>query len=81
MMDDTNIMADSIRAFVERIEQLECEKKDIGEQIKDVFAEAKGTGFDVPALREIVRRRRQDPETVAEKEAVLEIYLAAMGMS
>ncbi|WP_312531746.1 DUF2312 domain-containing protein [Paracoccus sp. (in: a-proteobacteria)] len=75
-----SVTADELRQFVERIEHLEAEKRDISEQIKEVYAESKGRGFDAKALRKIVAIRKRDPETVAEEEAVLEIYKSAMGM-
>jgi uncharacterized protein (UPF0335 family) len=69
-----------LRSFIERLERLEEEKKEIAEQIKEVFAEAKGEGFDVSALRKILRLRKQDPDDRAEEEAVLELYMSALGM-
>ena len=71
---------DQLRAFVERIEKLEEEKKAIAEDIKDVYAEAKGNGYDTKALRAIVRLRKQDKDERAEHEAILETYKAALGM-
>jgi uncharacterized protein (UPF0335 family) len=73
--------ADRLRSFVERIERLEEEKKEVAEQIKEVFAELKAEGYDSKAIRTIVRRRKQDPDAVAEEEAVLDLYLTALGMS
>jgi uncharacterized protein (UPF0335 family) len=69
-----------LKAFVERIEKLEDEKKAIAEDIRDVVKEAKGNGFDTKALRSIVRLRKQDPVKRAEEEAVLDTYKAAMGL-
>lgn len=71
---------DQIKAIVERVERLEEEKKAIADDIRDVYAEAKGNGFDVKALREIVRIRKQDAEKRKEHEAVLEVYMHALGM-
>jgi uncharacterized protein (UPF0335 family) len=71
---------DQLKAFVERIERLEEEKKAIGDDIRDVYAEAKGTGFDVKALRAIVRLRKQDANERKEQEALIETYLHALGM-
>lgn len=71
---------DHLKAFVERIERLEEERKAISDDIRDVYAEAKGTGFDVKALRAIVRLRKQDPDERAEHEAILGLYLVALGM-
>ena len=69
-----------LRQFVERIEHLEAEKKDISEQIKEVMAELKGRGFDTKAVRKIIALRKRDADDVAEEEAVLEMYKAALGM-
>jgi len=69
-----------LRSIVERIERLEEEKKAISDDIKDVYAEAKGNGFDVKALRTIVRMRRQDANEREEQETILETYLHALGM-
>ncbi|CAL8975301.1 DUF2312 domain-containing protein [Rhodoplanes serenus] len=77
----TRFAQDQLRAFVERIEKLEEEKKAIADDIKDVFAEAKGNGYDVKALRAVIRLRKQDKDERAEHEAILETYLAALGMA
>jgi uncharacterized protein (UPF0335 family) len=71
---------DQLKAFVERVERLEEEKKAISDDIRDVYAEAKGNGFDVKALRTVVRLRKQDLNERREQEAVLETYLHALGM-
>ena len=71
---------DQLKAFVERVERLEEEKKAIADDIRDVYAEAKANGFDVKALRTIVRLRRIDVEERREQEAVLETYMHALGM-
>jgi uncharacterized protein (UPF0335 family) len=71
---------DQLKAFIERIERLEEEKKALGDDIRDVYAEAKGTGFDVKALRTIVRLRKQDANERKEQEALVETYLHALGM-
>jgi uncharacterized protein (UPF0335 family) len=71
---------DQLKAFVERIERLEEEKKAISDDIRDVYAEAKGNGYDVKALRSVVRLRKQDKHERAEQEAILETYLHALGM-
>jgi uncharacterized protein (UPF0335 family) len=71
---------DQLKAFIERIERLEEEKKAIADDIKDVYAEAKGSGFDVKALRTIVRLRKQDPDERREEETILETYMHALGM-
>lgn len=70
---------EQLKSFIERIERLEEEKKTIAEDIKDVFAEAKGNGFDVKALREILKRRRQDADQLAEHEAIVDLYMQALG--
>lgn len=69
-----------IRSIVERIERLAEEKQTIADDIKDVYAEAKGNGFDVAALRAIVKLRKEDAAKRAEREAVLDLYLHALGM-
>ena len=70
-----------LRAFVERLEKLEEEKRAIADDIKEVYAEAKGTGFDTKALRKIISMRRQDKDKRREEEAMLELYLSALGMA
>lgn len=75
-----SVTADELRQFVERVEQLEAEKAAIADQVKEVFAEAKGRGYDVPALRKLIALRRRDKDDVAE-EAILDLYKQAMGMS
>lgn len=75
-----NYSKDQIRSIVERVERLEEDKKTISDDIKDVYAEAKGHGYDVKALRTIVRIRRQDPNDRAEQETILETYMHALGM-
>ncbi|MER9665523.1 DUF2312 domain-containing protein [Mesorhizobium sp. M0203] len=74
------VAAGQLRAFVERIERLEEEKKTIADDIKEVFAEAKGTGFDTKAMRSIVRLRKKDQAERQEEEAILDLYKAALGM-
>jgi uncharacterized protein (UPF0335 family) len=74
------IAKDHLKAFIERVERLEEEKKAIADDIRDVYAEAKGNGFDVKALRAIVRLRKQDPNERAEAETILETYMQALGM-
>lgn len=76
----TKFAKDQLKAIIERIERLEEEKKVIADDIRDVYAEAKGNGFDVKALRTIVRMRKQDPNERAEEETILETYLQALGM-
>jgi len=71
---------DQLKAFVERVERLEEEKKAIADDIRDVYAEAKVNGYDIKALRTVVRLRRQDANERKEQEAILETYLHALGM-
>ena len=71
---------DQLKAFVERIERLEEEKKAIADDIRDVYADAKGSGFEVKALRAIVRLRKQDTDERREQQAILETYMHALGM-
>lgn len=72
---------DHLKAFVERVERLTDEKKSIANDIKEVYAEAKGNGFDVAALRKVVQLRRMDADERKEAEAILETYLAALDMA
>jgi uncharacterized protein (UPF0335 family) len=76
----TRFSKDQLKAIIERIERLEEEKTSISDDIKDVYAEAKGNGYDVKALRTIVRMRKQDANEREEAEAVLDTYLHALGM-
>lgn len=75
------VAADQIRAFIERIERLSEEKESLSEDIKEVYAEAKGNGFDTKVLRKIVSIRKQDHNERMEQEALLELYLTALGMA
>ncbi|MCY1704796.1 MULTISPECIES: DUF2312 domain-containing protein [Pannonibacter] len=78
--DPGGVAADQLRAFVERIERLEEEKKVISDDIKDVYAEAKGNGFDVKILRKVISLRKKQPHEREEEEAILDLYLQALGM-
>ena len=80
-MPAPRIAKDHLKAFVERVERLEEEKKTIADDIRDVYAEAKANGFDVPALRTIVRIRKQDTDKRREQQAILETYMHALGMA
>jgi uncharacterized protein (UPF0335 family) len=71
---------DQLKAFVERVERLEEEKKAIADDIRDVYAEAKGNGYDVKTLRVVVRLRKHDVNERKEQEAILETYMHALGM-
>ena len=75
----TDTAREKLRLTVERIERLEEEKKEVADQIKDVYAEAKALGYDTKALRQVVRLRKQDRQEREEAEAVLETYLIALG--
>jgi len=76
----TKFARDQLKAIIERIERLEEEKKAISDDIRDVYAESKGNGFEVKALRTIVRLRKQDPNERQEQESILETYMQALGM-
>ena len=80
--DDTahSFAKDQLKAFVERIERLEEEKKTISDDIRDVYAESKAVGYDTKALRTIVRMRKQDIDERKEQETILETYMHALGM-
>ncbi|HWM46250.1 MAG TPA: DUF2312 domain-containing protein [Xanthobacteraceae bacterium] len=71
---------DQLKAFIERVERLEEEKKAISDDIRDVYAEAKGNGYDVKALRTIVRLRKMDTDERKEQETILDTYMHALGM-
>jgi uncharacterized protein (UPF0335 family) len=75
------VAAGQLRSIIERIERLEEDKKQVSEDIKDVYAEAKGTGFDTKALRSIVRLRKKEASEREEEEAILDLYKAALGMT
>lgn len=79
--DDGAIASAQLRAFIERIERLEEEKKTVADDIKEVMAEAKGTGFDTKAIRTIIRMRKKDAAERQEEEAILELYMSALGMA
>lgn len=79
-MDTAAVNASHLRAFIERIERLEEEKRAIADDIKEVYAEAKGNGFDAKIMRKIVSMRRQDREKRIEEETILDLYLNALGM-
>ncbi len=85
-MDDTvsdstyRVATSELKAFVERYERLEAERKDIAEHQKEVMAEAKSRGYDTKVLRKVIGLRKRDPQDVSEEEAVLELYKEALGM-
>jgi uncharacterized protein (UPF0335 family) len=80
MTDQYRITADQLRSFIERYELLEEEKKVIADYQKDVLAQAKEEGYDAAILREIIKLRKMDPQDRAEKEAILQVYLEALGL-
>ena len=81
MPDDVGgIAAERLKSFIERIERLEEEKKGIADDIKDIYAEAKGTGFDTKIMRQIIRLRKMEQADRQEQEALLELYRQALGM-
>ncbi|SMX47703.1 DUF2312 domain-containing protein [Maliponia aquimaris] len=79
--DNYGVAAGELKSFIERVERLEEEKRDIAEQIKEVMAEAKGRGYDTKVMRKVIALRKRDADDIAEEEAVLEMYKAALGMS
>ena len=74
------IAAGQLRAFIERIERLEEERKTIAEDIREIYAEAKGTGFQTSTIRQLVKIRKQDQEEREEAQALLDLYMSALGM-
>jgi uncharacterized protein (UPF0335 family) len=79
MTDETyRVTADELRQFIERVERLEAEKKDIAEQSKEVFGEAKSRGYDTKVMRKVIARRKRERDDLAEEEAVLEMYEQAL---
>lgn len=80
MAVEDSVAGDQLMAFIERIERLESEKKDISEDIKEVKAEARGNGFDVAIINKIVKIRAMDPNERMQQEALLELYMGALGM-
>lgn len=80
MPDSGGIAADRLRSFIERIERLEEEKKGLADDIKEIYAEAKGTGFDTKIMRQIIRLRKMEQADRQEQEALLELYRQALGM-
>jgi uncharacterized protein (UPF0335 family) len=79
-MADGNVAADQLRLFVERIERLHEERKGLGDDLRDVYGEAKANGFDTKIMKEIVRLRAMETHTRQERDAVLETYRAALGL-
>ena len=81
MTDVHGITAEQLRSYIERIERLEEEKAGIASDIKDIFAEAKGNGFDVKTMRQILKIRKMDASDRDEQEALLDLYMHALGMA
>ena len=80
-MESNSPEAKHLLAYIERIERLEEDKKQVGEDIKDVYAEAKGNGYDVKIIRKVVSIRQQDKDKRREEEEILGLYLSALGMA
>jgi uncharacterized protein (UPF0335 family) len=80
MPDVGGVAGERLKSFIERIERLEEEKRTLGEDIKEVFAEAKGSGFDTKIMRQIIKLRRMDKDDLDEQEALLDVYKRALGM-
>lgn len=80
MSEPTGVARDQLRSIVERVERLEEEKKTIADDIKEVYAEAKANGFDTKTLRTVVRLRKQEAAERQEQEALLDLYMHALGM-
>ena len=81
MTDASQVAGDQLRSIIDRIERLELEKKTIADDISDVYAEAKGNGFDTKVLRKVVALRKQDQNERQEQEAILGLYLQSLGMA
>tara|TARA_B100002019_G_scaffold288067_1_gene301107 strand:+ start:637 stop:939 length:303 start_codon:yes stop_codon:yes gene_type:complete len=79
--DTGGVAGERLKSFIERLERLEQEKSDIGEDIKEVYAEAKSVGFDTKTMRKIIRLRKMDTEKRREEDELLELYKAAIGMA
>ena len=75
------VTADELRQFIERYERLEQEKKDLAEHQKEVMSEAAGQGYDTKVMRKIIALRKRDKDDIAQEEAILEMYMSALGMS
>jgi uncharacterized protein (UPF0335 family) len=79
--DAYNVTAAELRQFIEQFEALEAQKKDIADQQKEVMSEAKARGYDTRVMRKVIALRKRKPDEIAEEEAVLEMYKAALGMA
>ena len=82
MSDDQshNVAADELRQFIAQYEQMEAEKKDVTERQSELMAEAKARGYDTKVIRKVIALRKRDRDDIAEEEAILDMYKAAMGM-
>ena len=82
MQDDTSygVAAGELRQFIEQYEQLDAEKKDVAERQKELMAEAKARGYDTKVMRKVIALRKRDKDDIAEEEAILDMYKAALGM-
>lgn len=80
-MSEYTVAADQLRAFIERVERIEMEIAERNADKKEIYAEAKASGFDVPTIKKLVRMRAQDPHDRAEADALLSLYADAIGMS
>lgn len=81
MSDPDETTAAELRQFIQRVESLDAEKKDIAEQTKEVFAEAKARGYDTKVMRKVISLRKREPDDIAEEECILDMYKAALGMA
>lgn len=79
-MSKPNFAKDQLKSLIERVERLEEDKRTIADDIKEVYAEAKSTGFDTRIMRQVVRLRKMEPHERQEREALLDLYLSALGM-
>ena len=82
MQDDHayNVAADELRQFIEQYEQMEAEKRDVTERQKEIMAEAKARGYDTKVMKKVIALRKRDKDDIAEEEAILDMYKAALGM-
>lgn len=81
MAVEDSVAQDQLRAFIDRIERMEEEKAAISADVKEIYAEAKGNGFDTAILRQIIKIRKMDANERMENEAILELYMTALGMA
>ncbi|MGR3493509.1 MAG: DUF2312 domain-containing protein [Shimia sp.] len=79
-MATQRVTAGELRQFIERMERLEAERKDLADQQKEVMAEAKGRGYDTKVMRKLIALRKRDKDDIAEEEAILDLYKEALGM-